>query len=108
AGGLLEDLDAAICVVLHLPAGAESRLAQILSRAGPLPAMQAHGGEPLARGRIYVAPPDCHLVVRSGHTLVVRGAHENGLRPSIDVLFRSAALAFGPRTIAVILSGTRD
>jgi two-component system chemotaxis response regulator CheB len=108
AAGLPEDLDAAVCVVLHLPAGAESRLAEILSRAGPLPAVQVRGGEPLARGRIYVAPPDRHLMLRGPHVLLGRGAHENGLRPSIDVLFRSAALSYGRRAIGVILSGTRD
>jgi two-component system chemotaxis response regulator CheB len=108
AGGLPEDLDAAVCVVLHLFAGAESRLANIIARAGPLPASQAQGGERLESGRIYVAPPDRHLTVRGGHLLVVRGPHENGLRPSIDVLFRSAALAYGRRTVAVVLSGTRD
>lgn len=108
AGGLPEDLDAAVCIVLHLHAGAESRLAEIVSRAGPLPAVQARGGERLAGGRIYVAPPDRHLIVRGGHAVVVRGPHENGLRPSIDVLFRSAALAYGRRAFAAVLSGTRD
>ncbi|HET8752220.1 MAG TPA: chemotaxis protein CheB [Gaiellaceae bacterium] len=108
AGGLPADLDAAVCVVLHLSAVTESRLAHILSRAGPLPAVQAHGGERLMRGHVYVAPPDGHLMVRDGHVVVGRGAHENGLRPSIDVLFRSAALSFGPRTVALVLSGSRD
>jgi two-component system chemotaxis response regulator CheB len=108
AGGLPEDLDAAVCVVLHLPAAAESRLAHILSRAGPLPAVQARGGERLVSGRIYVAPPDRHLAVRGSHLLVTRGPHENGLRPSIDVLFRSAAVSYGRRAVAVVLSGTRD
>jgi two-component system chemotaxis response regulator CheB len=108
AGGLPEDLDAAVCVVLHLPAAAESRLAHILSRAGPLPAVQARGGERLVSGRIYVAPPDRHLAVRGSHVLVTRGPHENGLRPSIDVLFRSAAVSYGRRAVAVVLSGTRD
>jgi two-component system chemotaxis response regulator CheB len=108
ARGLPEDLEAAVCVVLHLPASAESRLAHILSRAGPLPAVQATGGERLTRGRIYIAPPDRHLLVRGRHAVVVRGPHENGVRPSIDVLFRSAAVAYGPQTVAVILSGTRD
>jgi two-component system chemotaxis response regulator CheB len=108
AAGLPEDLDAAICVVLHLPASAESRLADIISRAGRLPAIQARGGERLQRGRIYVAPPDRHLTIRGDHVLVARGPHENNVRPSIDVLFRSAALAYGRRTVAVVLSGTRD
>jgi two-component system, chemotaxis family, protein-glutamate methylesterase/glutaminase len=108
AGGLPEDLDAAVCVVLHLPAGAESRLAEIISRAGPLPAIQARGGEELTRGRVYVAPPDRHLMVRGRYVLVGRGAHENGVRPSIDVLFRSAAISHGRRAVAVVLSGARD
>jgi two-component system chemotaxis response regulator CheB len=108
AGGLPADFDAAVCVVLHLPAGTESRLADIISRAGPLTAMQARGGEQLARGRIYVAPPDRHLTVRDSQLFVVRGPHENGVRPSIDVLFRSAAVAYGRRSIAVVLSGARN
>jgi two-component system chemotaxis response regulator CheB len=108
ADGLPEDLEAAVCVVLHLPAGAESRLAEIISRAGPLSAVQAQGGEPLDPGRIYVAPPDRHLIVRDSHAAVERGPHENEVRPSIDVLFRSASLAYGRRTVAVVLSGTRD
>jgi two-component system, chemotaxis family, protein-glutamate methylesterase/glutaminase len=108
AAGLPADLDAAVCVVLHLPASAESRLAEILSRAGPLPAVQARGGESLTPGQIYVAPPDRHLTVRGGHVLASRGAHENGVRPSIDVLFRSAALTYGRHTVAVVLSGARD
>jgi two-component system chemotaxis response regulator CheB len=107
-GGLPDDLDAAVCVVLHLPASAESRLAHILSRAGPLPAVQARGGEKLVPGRIFVALPDRHLTVRGGHVLVARGPHENGLRPSIDVLFRSAAVSYGRRAVAIVLSGTRD
>lgn len=109
AAGLPRDLEAAVCVVLHLPAGGTSRLAEIISRAGPLSALQAQGGEPLTRGRVYVAPPDRHLIVRDRHVFVEQGPHENGSRPSIDVLFRSAALAYGRQAIAVVLlSGARD
>ena len=72
------------------------------------PTIQATGGEQLTSGHVYVAPPDHHLVVRDRRALVVRGPHENGLRPSIDVLFRSAARSYGRRTVAVVLSGTRD
>jgi two-component system chemotaxis response regulator CheB len=108
AADLPGDLDAAVAVVLHLPPGVESRIAHILERAGPLPAEQAEDGQPLERGRIYVARPGCHLLVRDGRCRVVRGPHENGLRPAIDPLFRSAAVAYGRRAVAVVLSGTRD
>ncbi|HKD94641.1 MAG TPA: chemotaxis protein CheB [Gaiellaceae bacterium] len=108
AGGFPEDLDAAVCVVLHLAAGTESRLAEIISRAGPLPATQVRSDERLERHRIYVAPPDHHLVVTGGHAVVVQGPHENGVRPSIDVLFRSAALAYRRHAVGVILSGMSD
>jgi two-component system, chemotaxis family, protein-glutamate methylesterase/glutaminase len=108
AAGLPADLDAAVLVVLHFPRNVESRLARVVSRAGPLPAEQARDGELLQPGHIYVAPPDHHLIVRDGHAQVARGPHENGFRPSIDVLFRSAAVAYGPHAIAVVLSGARD
>lgn len=108
AAGLPPDLDAAICVVLHLRRGIESRLAEIISRAGPLPAIQVHGDERLTRGRVFVAPPDRHLIVRGRHVLALRGPPEDGFRPSIDVLFYSAGLSYGRRAVAVILSGARD
>jgi len=108
AAGFPADLEAAVCVVLHLSPGSESRLADVISRAGPLPAAQARDGEALVGGRILVAPPDRHLILRGRNAVVVRGPHENGLRPAIDPLFRSAAVAYGSRAVAVVLSGTRD
>jgi two-component system, chemotaxis family, protein-glutamate methylesterase/glutaminase len=108
ARGLPGDLRAAVCVVLHLPTTAESMLPRILSRAGALPASHPGDGDPLEAGRIYVAPPDCHLLVKRGHVRVVRGPRENNHRPAIDPLFRTAALAYGRRAIGVILSGVLD
>lgn len=108
AAGLPADLAAPVCVVLHLRANAESRLAHIVARAGLLPALQARDGESLQAGYVYVASPDHHLTVEDGRCRVERGPHENGFRPSIDALFRSAAVAYGPRTVAVVLSGARD
>jgi two-component system chemotaxis response regulator CheB len=104
AQDLPPELPAAVFVVLHI-GGGRSQLAAILDRAGPLPARQARGGEPIERGRIYVAPPDRHLLVHDGHVLVRRGPHENLSRPAIDPLFRSAACSHGSRVIGVVLSG---
>jgi two-component system chemotaxis response regulator CheB len=102
------DLPAAVLVVLHVPRSAPSALARILDRAGPLPAHTAEDGERLRRGRVYVAAVDRHLLVIDGRVRLSPGPTENGHRPAIDPLFRSAARAYGPRVIGAVLSGSRD
>jgi two-component system chemotaxis response regulator CheB len=108
ARGLPADLPAAIFVVLHLPADVRSNLPQILVRAGTLPAAHAVDGGTIHPSRIYVAPPNRHLILEGDHMHLSVGPRINNVRPSIDVLFRSAARAFGPRVVGVVLSGTLD
>jgi two-component system chemotaxis response regulator CheB len=107
-GGLPAAFPAPVLIVLHIPARGTTMLPAIIGRAGPLPAKIATDGEALEPGHVYVAPNDCHLLVRDGRLAVVRGPRENGHRPAIDPLFRSAAAAFGPGTIGVVLTGTLD
>jgi len=102
------NLPAAICIVLHIAPGSPSMLAQILARAGKLPCQPARDGELLREGVIVVATPDHHLVVEDSRMRLTAGPRENGHRPAIDVLFRSAAFARDSRVVGVILSGTRD
>jgi len=101
-------LPAAVFIVLHLSANAPSLLPQILGRDAKLHVAHAVDGEPIQRGRIYVAPPDQHLIIEDEHVKLVHGPKENLHRPSIDALFRSAARWAGPRVIGVVLTGARD
>lgn len=102
------DLPAAVLLVQHLSPHHPSDLPAILSRAGALQAVHPVDGETLRDGRIYVAPPDRHLLIEDHHIAVKRGPKENRFRPSVDALFRSAAYTFGERAIGVVLSGALD
>jgi len=107
-GRLPADLPAAVLVALHVPAGPRSRLPEILSRSGPLPASPARDGEPVEPGRIYVAPPDRHLLVADSRIQLGSGPREHGFRPAVDPLFRSVARAYGTAAAGVVLSGILD
>jgi len=97
-----------VFIVLHVPPHGTSVLPRIISRSGPLPATHAWDGEPIRPGRIYVAPPDRHLLLKAGQVRVARGPTENSHRPAIDPLFRTAARRYGRRVIGVVLSGLLD
>jgi len=105
---LPKDFSAAVFVVLHLAAESTSVLPEILMRAGSLPAEQPRDGESIRPGRIYVAPPDNHLLIEDGKVRVRHGPKENRHRPAIDPLFRSAARWYGPRVVGVVLTGALD
>jgi len=100
------DLGASVFVVMHI--GSESLLPQVLSRCGNLPAVFAEHEKRYERGCIYCAPANCHLSINDHKTVLRRGPRENGHRPAIDVLFRSAARQHRSKVVGVVLSGGRD
>jgi two-component system chemotaxis response regulator CheB len=108
ATALPADFPGSVFIVMHLSPESLGGLPDFLAKAGPLPAAHAHDGEPVKLGRIYVAPPDCHLIVGADRLRVTRGPKENRFRPAVDPLFHSAALAFGPRVAGVVLTGYLD
>src|SRR5262245_51072673 len=93
--GLPADLPASVFIVNPIHPTSPSILPQILERFGNLPVEHAVQGEEIRQGRIYVAPPDCHMIVDDGHIRLHRGPKENFSRPAIDPLFRSAAHHYG-------------
>ncbi len=105
ASQLPADLPVPVFLAMHVPAYQPSYLPSILARAGKLQAIHPVDGQKVEPGFIYIAPPDRHLLIDDGHVAVKRGPKENGFRPSIDALFRSAAYSFGPGAIGVVLSG---
>jgi two-component system chemotaxis response regulator CheB len=102
------DLGATVLVVLHVSPHGPSQLARILGRLTPLPVKAAENDEAVLPGQVYVALADRHLMVQDDRIRITRGPREGRSRPSVDVLFRSAALAYEARVISVVLSGALD
>lgn len=107
-GSLPADFPAAVFIAWHVAPYSRSMLPSILERASRLPAAHAKNGEPVRGGQVYVAPPDHHMLLERGKVRLTRGPKENRFRPAIDPLFRSAAYAYGPRVVGVVLSGSLD
>jgi len=106
--GLPHDLDAAVLAVIHAPPHSPGHLVEILQRRTTLRVTWARDAGAIEPGHVYVAPPDHHLIVTEGSMQLTQSAPEHHNRPAIDPLFRSAALAYGPRAIGVVLSGRLD
>lgn len=102
------EIPAAFFVTLHIPATSESKMPELITRRGNLPAEHPSNGTPIRQGHVYVAPPDHHLVLNSDGIQLSRGPKENRHRPAIDVMFRSAARAYGERVAGVLLTGNLD
>jgi two-component system, chemotaxis family, protein-glutamate methylesterase/glutaminase len=106
---LPQDLDAAVFIVMHLgKPGIENYLANQLQKYSVLPCQVATDGLAIQKGHIYIAAIDQHLVVKPGTMVLTKGPAENRWRPSIDVLFRSAAVAYSERVIGIVLTGLLD
>jgi two-component system, chemotaxis family, protein-glutamate methylesterase/glutaminase len=107
--GLPANLPASIFLVQHMaPENTGAALVERLGRHKAFGCKLAEDGESFERGKIYIAPPDSHLLVKKAKLLVTKGARENRYRPAIDPLFRSAAVAYGSRVIGVVLTGMLD
>ena len=108
------NLPAAIFVVLHIPSQSTSVLPNILNRCvqksqgASLQAVHPQDSEAIQHGRIYVAPPNYHLLLKDGYIRLARGPKENSHRPAVDPMFRTAARAYGQRVVGVVLSDTLD
>ena len=99
------DFPASVFVSTHVPTNSSSYLADALASSSALPVAQALDGQPVEPARIYVAAPDRHLLLIDGTIRLGEGPRENLARPSIDPLFRSAALSYGSRAVGVVLTG---
>lgn len=102
-------LAAPVFVVLHLPRERPSLLVEIFQPKCALPIHEAEDKEPVEAGTVYFAPPDYHLLVDDGPRIALStDAAVHYSRPSIDVLFESAADRFGARLLAIVLTGANE
>lgn len=105
---LPKNLDAAVFIVWHMSPKVQGVLPDVLNRFENLYVTHGYDREPIVTGKIYVAPPDHHMLIERGRIRITKGPKENGFRPAVDPLFRSAAYIYGPRVVGIILSGALD
>lgn len=106
---LPKDFEPAVLIVLHLPPQGPNALASVFSRKCAIPVKEAEDKEPVSGGTVYVAPADYHLLVEPDRSLSLsRDEARHYSRPSIDMLFESAALAYRKRVLAILLTGANE
>jgi len=106
---LKEGMNAAIFIVMHLSRkGIGDFLVHRLQQYTSLPCAIGTNDQPIKKGHVYIAPPNQHLLLKENRMIIGKGPEENRWRPSIDVLFRSAAVAYGNHAIGIILTGLLD
>ena len=96
------------CVAVVIHNNGRSHLPAILARVSELPVVVPESGDAIVPGRIVIAPQDHHLLVSERTFMLHQGPRENGFRPAIDPLFRTAARAYGNRVMGILLSGAQD
>lgn len=99
------DLPASVVIVQHIAPSPAPYLVALLQRDTELPVRWVEQGAPMEQGHIYVAPPDVHVLFQDSHFALSSGPRENHARPSIDKLFRSAAVTHGSRVVGALLTG---
>jgi two-component system chemotaxis response regulator CheB len=104
-GALPPDLDATIVIAQHRAPSSTGGLSQVLQHNSALPLCDVEDKEEMHPGTVYLAPPDYHVIVERGHLALSLDERVQFSRPSIDVLFESAAKAYGPRVAGVVLTG---
>jgi two-component system chemotaxis response regulator CheB len=102
------DFPGSIFIVVHVPSDSPGVLESIFDSSGALDARFASNRERIVPGRVYIAPPDHHLLIEPGRVRLTRGPRENRFRPAVDPLFRTAAQTYGPRVVGIVLSGGMD
>ena len=107
--GLSHDFQVPVVFVLHQQRGVQTLLPDILARHTHLAVVEPVDKEEIAKGHIYVAPPDYHLLIEPGGTFGYSYSEPiNFSRPSIDMLFETAAEAYDNRVVGVLLTGANQ